>query len=63
MICNKSLIHWKMIYMEKCSLCKKREAIAKIQWIGKQSIDVPFFVCLDCFLRVTAELIRTTTKK
>jgi len=52
-----------MIYMEKCSLCKKREAIAKIQWIGKQSVDVPFFVCLDCFLRVTAEIIRTTTKK
>lgn len=49
--------------MKKCSVCKDKEAIAKIQWIGKQSVNTPFYVCIDCFLRVATELIRTVTKK
>jgi len=48
--------------MKKCSLCKKNNAIAKIQWIGKQSIKTPLYPCLDCFLRITTELIRSTMK-
>jgi len=49
--------------MKKCSVCKEEEAIAKIQWIGKQAVKTPFYPCLDCFLRVTAELIRTHSSK
>ena len=49
--------------MKICSICKEKEAIAKIQWIGKQSLKTPFYVCLDCFLRVTTELIKAKQQK
>ena len=49
--------------MKKCSICKQEEAIAKIQWIGKQAVKTPFYPCLDCFLRVTTELIRAHSSK
>lgn len=49
--------------MKKCSLCKENDAIAKIQWMRKQSEKTPFYVCIDCFCRVTTELLRAQSLK
>jgi len=49
--------------MKKCSLCKENNAIAKIQWIGKQAVKTPFYVCINCFCRVTTELLRAHSSK
>lgn len=54
--------------MKKCSLCEEKDAIAKIKWIGKQSVKTKFYLCTDCFVRVgkvfeNAKEYNTKTKK
>ena len=38
--------------MKKCSLCKEKDAIAKVKWIGKESVKTTSYPCIDCFIKL-----------
>lgn len=49
--------------MKKCSLCGKDKAIAKIKWIGENADKTPFYPCINCYVRITTEMIKSFNKK